>query len=142
MHKIFGKKIETADYYHRPGAYLIPYRDGKIALVGIPLGLFLLGGGREEGESDEECILRECLEETGYRVKLGRFLCSAETYCRIPEREFFHPIQTYYTGQLLEKVQEPIETDHRLLWMPPEEAAEKLYSEQQRWAADCFRQSL
>lgn len=30
---------------------------------------------------------------------------------------YFHPIQTYYIGELLEKVQVPTESDHKLMWL-------------------------
>jgi len=34
----------------------------------------LPGGGREEGESEEECVIREMHEETGLEVKVERLL--------------------------------------------------------------------
>lgn len=171
MHRVFGTKIDGADYYHRPGAYVIPWRDGKIAAVRIPLGYFLLGGGKEKAESgrghaehdreklehdkahaaepdpaeledDLSCIRRECLEEIGYAVRPGDFICSAETFCKIPEKGLFHPIQTYYQCELLEKIQEPIEKDHQLVWLEPREAMTKLFVEQQRWAVEMYMRSL
>ena len=44
MHKIFGVQTK-AEYFTRKGAYLIPIKDGKVAVVETPKGLFLLGGG-------------------------------------------------------------------------------------------------
>lgn len=35
----------------------------------------LPGGGREEGESEEACVVRELSEETGLQVKVERLLC-------------------------------------------------------------------
>ena len=81
QHKIFGIK-ESAPYYDRYGAYLIVENNGKIAVIETEKGLFLIGGGIETGETDEECIVRECLEETGCsviatlicEVRLGSFI--------------------------------------------------------------------
>lgn len=136
MHKIFGEK-ENVKYRDRDGAYLIPVRDGCIGVVQTPKGYFLLGGGRlDSSESDKACIERECMEETGYMVSVGHKLCSAETYCQTSPGEYFHPVQTYYFGQLLEKVQDPIETDHRFLWIPYEDVKEKMYAQMQAWAIE------
>ena len=104
MHKIFGIK-ENASYLDREGAYIIPIKDNNIGVIKAPKGYFLLGGGIDAGESHEEAIRRECLEEAGYTVNINQKLCSAEAYSKHPKIGYFHPIQTYYIGELLEKVQ-------------------------------------
>lgn len=38
----------------------------------------LPGGGQHAGETMEDAVLRECLEETGYTVRVERFLALAE----------------------------------------------------------------
>ncbi len=133
MHKIFGVK-ENATYLDREGAYLIPIKDSKIGVVQTPKGYFLLGGGIDKGESHEEAIRRECLEEAGYTVNIKQKLCSAETYTKHPNIGYFHPIQTYYIGELIEKVQEPIESDHKFMWVEYEQLKGKMFEEMQNWA--------
>ena len=59
MHKVFGTK-ENVPYADRPGAYLIPIRNGHVGVVQTPKGYFLLGGGLEGNESHVSCIQREC----------------------------------------------------------------------------------
>ena len=49
--KTFGTKLDVT-YYDRPGAYIIPIEDGKIGIVKLPKGLFLLGGKIEKGEKN------------------------------------------------------------------------------------------
>jgi 8-oxo-dGTP pyrophosphatase MutT (NUDIX family) len=39
----------------------------------------LPGGGREPGESEEECVLREMREETGLEVRIARLLCQHDS---------------------------------------------------------------
>lgn len=57
------------------------FRDGPTVWI-------LPGGGREEGESEAECVAREVLEETALTVRVDRLLydCAAEpsdgTYVR------------------------------------------------------------
>lgn len=134
-HKVFGKKEHTI-YTDRPGAYLIPLCDDLIGIVKTDKGYFLLGGGKEPGETDHECIIRECLEETGYQASVERYLGSAETYTIHSRIGYFHPIQAYYLGRLLEKKQQPVEQNHELLWYSYEEIKGKMFSEMQNWILD------
>ena len=133
MPKIFGSK-ENATYVDRIGAYLIPFCDHKVGVVQTPKGLFLLGGGLKAGEGDIACIERECIEEIGYTVAVEKRLCSAEAYVKHTTIGYFHPVQAYYTGRLLEKIAEPVEQDHRFLWVDIEHLRGKLHVEMQNWA--------
>ncbi|ABX43491.1 NUDIX domain-containing protein [Lachnoclostridium phytofermentans] len=143
MHKIFGEKINV-EYTDRKGAYLIPIKESKIGVVKTSKGYFLLGGGIEQGESDEMCIIRECMEEIGYEVVIKKRVCSAETYSNHysshPTIKYFHPIQTYYSGTLLEQKQLPIEKDHCLEWVDYEDLKGNLFVKMQNWALDeCWK---
>ena len=141
MHKIFGTK-NNAVYTDREGVYLIPFHNNKIGVIKTNKGYFFLGGGLAENESRENCIIRECIEETGYTVKIKEFICSAETYCTHPQFGFFHPIQYYYIGELQEKVSEPIEADHELIWFTFEELKGKMFTEMQNWALELIVKEL
>ena len=135
VHKVFGRKQE-GNYYETPGAYLIPFDRDRIAVVHTPRGLFLLGGGIQGKENDLECIRRECLEECGYACRVGAMLASAEAYSIHERKGLFHPIQNYYLGELIEKVQEPTEKDHRLFWMTYEQIKGNMFSDMQNWAVE------
>lgn len=139
MHKIFGTN-EGVGYVHRKGAYLIPIKDGRIGIIQTPKGLFLLGGGIDNEETDTLCITRECMEETGYSVLTGKKVCSAETYTKHPVIGYFHPIQTYYLGELVEQKQIPIDSDHKLVWMDYDNLKGRMFSEMQNWALEqCWK---
>lgn len=133
MHKKFGFK-ENANYIDRIGVYLIPEKEGRVGVVKTPKGYFLIGGGLDSGESHEECIKRECLEEIGYAVSVGNKICSAEMYCEHPLIGYFHPIQTYYMGELLELESVPAEDDHEFMWVDYNELVDNMYLEMQSWA--------
>ncbi len=135
MHKIFGIK-EDVIYYDREGAYIIPINDTLIGVVKTPKGYFLLGGGVNEKESHEQAIKRECLEEIGYAVNVKQRLCSAETYIKHPTMGYYHPIQTYYSAELLEKVQVPIEKDHEFMWIEYEQLKGQMFPQMQNWAIE------
>ena len=133
MHKIFGQK-EHETYTDRTGAYLIPIQDNTISVIQTSKGYFLIGGGKEENETDEDCIYRECLEETGCEAIIKEKICCAEAYTTHPVIGYFHPVQTYYTGTITEKRKEPAEQDHQFLWIPYELLKGNLYSDMQNWA--------
>ena len=133
MNKVFGERIAGTAYLDRKGAYLIPVENGRLAVVKTEKGYFLLGGGIDENETDEECILRECLEEIGYEAEVGEYIGSAESYIQHPEIGYFHPIQNYYSGKLLRKVSDKIEADHKLEWVAVEDIVDHLFVEQQNW---------
>ena len=135
MHKVFGLK-ENFEYTDREGAYLIPIRNNQVGVIKIPKGYFFLGGGLEKGESHLDCIKRECIEEAGFRSEPKEKICSAEMFFKHPRIGYFHPIQTYYFGELLEKITEPIENDHVFLWMDIDEIRGKMYLEMQNWALE------
>ena len=133
MNKVFGIK-ENAEYYDRRGAYIIPIREGKVGVVKTPKGYFFIGGGLEQNETDRQCIQRESLEETGFQVKIEKYICSAESFLVHSRIGYFHPIQNYYSGELIEKIQDPKEGDHVLQWVEYGQMKGKMYSEMQSWA--------
>lgn len=140
MHKVFGVK-ENANYIDRAGVYLIPTKEGRVGVVKTPKGYFLIGGGLDSGENHEECIRRECVEEIGCTVSVGNKICSAEMYCEHPTIGYFHPIQTYYVGELLEQINLPVEDDHEFVWVDYNELLDNMYLEMQSWAIEqCMKE--
>uniref|UniRef100_UPI003FF08543 NUDIX domain-containing protein n=1 Tax=Waltera intestinalis TaxID=2606635 RepID=UPI003FF08543 len=135
LHRIFGKE-ENVAYLDRRGAYIIPIKGEEIGIVETPKGLFLLGGGIDGDETDNQCIIRECIEEAGYQVEIKERVCSAETYYEHPTIGFFHPIQVYYSGKLVKKVKEPVEQDHVFRWVKYEDLRGKMCLEMQNWAVE------
>lgn len=135
MHKVFGIR-KNSMYIDREGVYLIPVNDNKIGVIKTYKGYFLLGGGLDENESHEDCVKRECIEEVGYAAVVKEKICSAEAYTTHPELGYFHPIQSYYVGELKERVSEPTATDHILMWFKYEDIKGKMFAEMQNWALE------
>lgn len=63
-------------------------------------------------------------------------ICSAEAFTTHSKLGYFHPIQSYYTGELKEKVYEPTESDHLLMWFDYENIKGKMFAEMQNWALE------
>lgn len=137
MHKIFGIK-ENVKYVTRKGAYLILIHDNQVGIVQTPKGFFLVGGGLKSRENHIECVKRECIEEVGCDVSVKNKVCSAEAYCVHQTIGYFHPIQTYYVGELLSKVSVPVEKDHFFLWIEYDKIKGKMFVEMQNWALEQY----
>lgn len=134
-HRSFGTP-DNVEYVDRPGAYILPVHHRRIAVVRTPKGYFFLGGGIDSGESHEETICRECLEEVGCLAEVGEFLCSADAYTVHHGNEPYHPVQYYYLGSISAPLQPPAEEDHTLVWMDLENLRGKMFSVMQNWALE------
>ena len=141
MHKVFGIKNDS-EYWDREGAYIIPVNNNKIGVIKTNKGYFFIGGALYDNENHEECIIRECIEEIGYSVVIKEKICSAEAYTTHPDLGKFHPIQSYYVGELKQRVSEPIEADHILMWFKYEEIKGNMFAEMQNWALEKFAELL
>lgn len=68
---VFGERVAGASYALRPSAYaLIRNEFGQVAVVRTAQGVFLPGGGIEAGETPEQAVQREVLEECGLGIRL------------------------------------------------------------------------
>ena len=132
----FGEQIRGVYYIDRPGAYAI-IQDGAnaIALVGTQQGYLLPGGGVEPNEGLEAALQREIVEELGYRSSIGEKICHAVQYLYSEaEHDYFRKVGHFFRATLTEKVCEPTEMNHELVWCSPDEALRKLAQEFQAWA--------
>ena len=91
----------------------------------------LPGGGQHQFETMEEAVMREVLEETGYYVKIKRFIALAEEiYDDSKVREYYydysHRILHIFLAELTNKQRiAPTETDftqEESIWLSFEEA--------------------
>ena len=141
MHRVFGTK-EKVEYIDREGAYFIPCHNHQVGVVQTPKGYFFLGGGLEYRESHLACLERECIEEAGCSPFVKGKLCSAESYILHPTIGYFHPIQTYYFGTLLDRKITPAATDHILRWVEYSTLKGKMFLEMQNWALEQWAERM
>lgn len=136
MRKAFGAKADGIEYAVRPGAYAVVFNPETTRVMTVRNGKghhFLPGGGIEPGESHAECLEREFLEETGYRIIVGNCIGNASRYFHSPEAGAWMSDGYFYMAELAEKAQEPAEADHRVEWLETERAQQRFF-EHHGWA--------
>ncbi len=120
------------DFQQKRQVRIIIFDDnGKIALLYSKRGGYyeIPGGGIEEGEKEEESVIRECKEETGCNVEIVK-----EVGKTIEVREQKKVVnETYcYIAKVLGEKGKPIfqenekEDDFVLIWTTLDEAKEKI----------------
>lgn len=142
--KYVGRKDENVEYRKRPGAYAIIVNkdDDKIGIVKVitdeGIENFYLGGGIEEGETKLEALKREMIEEAGYTIKNIKELEEVGSYIFAEDHGYIEVIASVYIAEFDKKVAEPIEKDHNVIWVKPEEYVDKMFREWQTYIMEKF----
>ncbi len=124
----FGEPVEPGRTYRtRPGAYAVIRAGAKVLITeqAVPRREFQLpGGGIDPGESPLPALHRECLEETGWRIRVLRRLGAFQRYTYMPEYDLWaRKICHVYLARPVLRLGDPHEPGHRALWMPVATAA-------------------
>ena len=138
----FGERLKTENYHVRIGVYgvlLNPLTD-KIIVVSPPNGSYLLPGGeKEQKETDEETLKRECIEELGFHIEAGKYIGAGEDYFYSTYRKkYYHNPAYFYVINSWEKISEPLEDFNGIEWMAIPEALKKLKRGSHRWAVEQY----
>lgn len=137
VYRAFGEKVDGPDYQVRKGVYAVIFNDArdKVLTVHNSRGhYFLPGGGIENDESYQECLEREMLEETGYKISIDTFIGDVKRYFQSSKNEPLINEGYFYLAKLLEKIQEPIEDDHFIKWIDIDSVNGQLFHEHHCWA--------
>lgn len=131
--KYVGNKEENVEYRKRPGAYAIIERkeDKKIGIVTDGKDFFYLGGGIEKGETELEALRRELIEEAGCSIKNIKQFDTVGSYIYDTTKGYIEVIANVYIAEFEEKITEPIEKDHVVLWVNPQDYMGKMCREWQ-----------
>ncbi|MDP3956592.1 MAG: NUDIX domain-containing protein, partial [bacterium] len=76
-------EAEAQKYERRDASRAVVFdADGKVAVLNVSKkGYYKLpGGGIEEGENKEEALRRECIEELGCKIEMGKYLGETVEY--------------------------------------------------------------
>ncbi|WP_096270176.1 NUDIX domain-containing protein [Paucisalibacillus globulus] len=137
MKPTFGQPVKEHVYLLRKGVYAIALNSTNDRVLTVHNGRgihFLPGGGVEGNESDESCIRRELLEETGYSVTVGSYIGTAKDYFTSSKGEYILSDGYFYLIELGEKVQNPTEEDHMMEWVHIDDMERLFFYKHQVWA--------
>lgn len=142
----FGEKLEAVNYKKRVGAYIIVSRNKgqEIVLVQAPNGAYFLPGGEiEPGETKEEAIDREMIEELGIHVEIGSYLGQADEYYHSRHRQtnYYNP-GYFFIASRWKQVCEPTEKTNTLRWVTTVEGIDLLKRGSHQWAVRRWQETL
>ena len=132
MNRRFGTPpLANQTYTPRPGVYaIIDAGDGILAtLQDDPSDpeLQLPGGGIDPGESPQRALVREVMEETGYRIHSPRRLGMFHRFTYMPEYNLYaHKHCHIYLAKLAPRHGPPTDAGHVPVFLPWDVAAERL----------------
>ena len=136
----FGTPIPDCPYVVRPSVYaLVADDDGRIAVARTSKGYILPGGGIEGGESAEQAVRREAIEECGLVLMGCRPVGTAVEIVYSKEEHTCFEKQCIFFEARVRRHTAATEPDHELVWMTLEEAVDRLSHESHRWAVRTFR---
>ena len=133
--KYINNREKNIQYKKRPGSYAIIIRkdDNKIGIVTNGNDNFYLGGGIEKNETELEALKRELIEESGYTITNIQEFDSVGSFIFAEEHGYWEVIANVYIAEFDEKVTEPIEKDHVVLWVNAEDYVGKMCREWQEY---------
>ncbi|NIZ11833.1 NUDIX hydrolase [Phaeobacter sp. HF9A] len=128
MIRRFGE-VPRADqtYRPRPGAYALLPRDGQLLLTcqyDPAPDIQLPGGGIDPGESPIPALHREVYEETGWKIAAPRRIGAFRRFVYMPEYDLWaEKLCHIYLARPVLRLSDPVEANHRAIWMPIQDAA-------------------
>ncbi len=132
----FGVRLESHRYTARPSAYgFVVDTHGRVAVVRSEDGCFLPGGGIERGETPEQSVVREALEECGLLLRVGACVTRAVQFSySASDAAWYEKLCWFFTTEIA--AERPAEQlpGHEVLWLTTPQAIETLAHESQRWA--------
>ncbi|MDR0200151.1 MAG: NUDIX domain-containing protein [Streptococcaceae bacterium] len=142
---VFGEQMAGVDYQTRTGAHGVVTRGEsdllEVCLLQTPNGAYYLPGGEiEPGESQEEALRRELIEEIGAsEIILGSYLGEAADYYYSKHRDahFYNPIHAYVVQ--VTAWAEPTEKGNKVCWFMLGEAISKVKRQSHKWALEEFQ---
>lgn len=139
---VFGDKVENVKFKSRYGVHAIVEKNGNFCLVQAPNGAFFLPGGEiEPGESQEEALKRELIEEIGADdVIVGDFIGQANEYFYSSHRDqhYYNPAY-FYSLNSFNINKAPLEDFNKVLWFTYDEAVKLLKRGSHKWGLEAWK---
>ena len=139
--KIIGAKEEGISYTPRRCSYVIIEAEDKIVLANAEDKYYIMLGGGIEDDDYLEGLKREVIEEAGYTMKNIKLFDQIRSYINSSSKGYIEIIANFYIASFDEKVAEPIELDHTLVYAELTEYQGRLHREFQNYILDNYIKS-
>jgi 8-oxo-dGTP diphosphatase len=118
----YGETIDPGRRYReRPGAYAVILEGDDLLVTWQEeqAEYQLPGGGIDPGEGALHALHRECLEETGWRIRVLRRLGAFQRFAYLPEHRLWaRKVCHVYLARPVLRHGPPSEPGHLAIWMP------------------------
>lgn len=115
-------------YTHRPGIYAVIRRGAELLVTeqtATNVEIQLPGGGIDPGEQPIAALHRECLEETGWSIRLEARLGAYRRFVYMPEYDLWaEKLCHIYLARPALRHGPPTEAGHRAMFLPWRQATE------------------
>ncbi len=139
-HFKFGQPLHKRKYQLRPGSYgALIDRHSQILAPETQDGAFYLpGGGTKKGETAEETVIREFLEETGLQVSCAQSIGTASQFVHCLDQP--HGYEKICSFFLINPVHQILQAngEYRCHWLSLSQIKASLHEEAHRWAIGRF----
>lgn len=119
---VIGNKLENKKYDFRETCFGICVTDGKMLLVKKSEQFSFIGGGIEEGETHEQCLKREFIEEAGYEILGLTPFVTIDCFWLAGGKWPLESLANFYIVELGPKIGEPTEEGHTVIEVQIDEA--------------------
>lgn len=139
---IIGEKLENAKYDFRETCFGICLKERKLLLVKKNEQFSFIGGGIEKGETHEDCLKREFIEEAGYEILSIKPFITIDCFWLAAGKWPLESLANFYLVELGEKIGQPTEEGHILQEIKIDDAAELLPLPYHKKALELFMSKL
>lgn len=123
---VIGEKNQSLHYDFRETCFGIVVKEDKLYCTQKNNEISLIGGGIEKGESHEECLRREFLEEAGCIIKSIKEFCTIDCFWKNRDNENMESLVNVYIVDIEEKRRRPTENGNKLMIIDLEKSIELL----------------
>lgn len=139
MKKIeLGTKEKGIKYDFRETCFGIVYKNKKFYITDKLGELSLIGGGREKGESKEETLRREFLEEAGLTITKVKEFITIDCYWLTRNNKNMNSLANFYIIEVSDEIKEPTEEGSKLVLIEPNKIKNSLKLPYQKEAIRLF----